>query len=346
MQRPTFVASDAPLRYELTSANGRFDIVSVPLPEIPLTSDQVEVRIIAVSLNYRDLLVVDGVYPGVSEGLSPLSDAAGIVTAVGDGVTRWKVGDRVSPTFMPAWSEGPFARHHRASALGGEADGVLSQRLVIGEHALVAIPDSLEFAEAAALPCAGVTAWHALVERGGFGKGKTLLVQGTGGVALFGLQIAKALGGRVILTSSSDAKIERARALGADETINYRTHPEWHEQALELTNGGGVDHILELGGPDTFASSIACLAPGGVISQIGVLTGFGSQPLLGPVQGLNAEIHGVTVGSRQHYEALAAFIDLHQIRPVIDARFPVSQISEAFDLMRGGGHFGKIIVEL
>jgi len=347
MQHPHRLAMpSAPVRYELAGSSGRYEIRSAPLAEVQLGPDQVEIRVVAVSLNYRDLLVVDGAYPGVSAGLSPLSDAAGIVTAVGDAVTRWRVGDRVSPTFMPTWSDGPFARHHRASALGGETDGVLSERLVMSEQALVAIPESLDFAEAATLPCAGVTAWHALVARGNLSHGKTLLVQGTGGVSLFGLQIAKALGARVILTSSSDAKIERARALGADETINYRTHPTWHEQALSLTDGEGVDHVLELGGPDTYASSIASLAAGGVVSQIGVLTGFGAQPLLGPIQGLNADIHGITVGSRRHFEELAAFIDLHRIKPVIDARFPVAKISEAFDLMRAGGHFGKIVVEL
>jgi NADPH:quinone reductase-like Zn-dependent oxidoreductase len=306
---------------------------------------QVLIRVAAASLNYRDLLTLQDT-AGNREGLVPLSDAAGTVLAVGAGVTRWKAGDRVSPGFFPAWRDGAFSPAVLAQALGGgQTDGVLSQHIVADEAALVAVPEHLSLAEAATLPCAGVTAWHALFERGALQPGETVLVQGTGGVALFGLQLAVAQGARVIVTSSSDDKLARARELGAWKTINYRTQPSWEQAALDHTQGRGVDHVLELGGPDTYERSIAAIAFGGRIAQIGVLSGFVSRPNLVPLQFKNASIHGICVGSVAMYERLNAFVARHGIHPVIDQRFAFDDAPAAYERLKSAGHFGKLVID-
>jgi NADPH:quinone reductase-like Zn-dependent oxidoreductase len=300
----------------------------------------------AASLNYRDLLVLLDAKSS-REGLIPLSDGAGIVMAVGAEVSRWKAGDRVSPSFFSDWRGGAFSAAYLARALGGgQTDGVLSGTIVSDEGSLVAVAEHLTLAEAATLPCAGVTAWHALFERGALQPGETVLVQGTGGVALFGLQLAHAHGARVIVTSSSDAKLERARALGAWQTINYRARPDWEKVALDITGGKGVDHILELGGPDTYERSIAAIAPGGRIAQIGVLTGFTSRPNIVPLQYKNASIDGICVGSGEHFERLNRFLVAHQIHPVIDQHFGFDEVPAAYERMRSAGHFGKLVIEL
>lgn len=307
---------------------------------------QVLVQIAAASLNYRDLLTLQDT-AGNRAGLVPLSDGAGTVLALGSGVTRWKVGDRVSPGFFPAWHDGAFSPAVLAQALGGgQTDGVLSQHIVADEAALVAVPEHLSLAEAATLPCAGVTAWHALFERGALQAGETVLVQGTGGVALFGLQLAVAQGARVIVTSSSDDKLARARALGAWKTINYRKQPAWEQAALDHTQGLGVDHILELGGPDTYERSIAAIAPGGRIAQIGVLSGFVSRPNLVPLQFKNASIHGICVGSVAMYERLNAFVARHGIHPVIDQSFAFDDVPAAYERLQSAAHFGKLVITL
>jgi NADPH:quinone reductase-like Zn-dependent oxidoreductase len=317
---------------------------TTPVPELAPT--QILIDIQAASLNYRDLLNIGDV-DGTRDGLTPLSDAAGVVSAVGSSVTRWKIGDRVSPNFFPAWLGGAFSPVHLSNALGGgQTDGVLSDYVVVDQAAAVAIPDHLSFVEAATLPCAGVTAWHALFERGNLQAGDTVLVQGTGGVALFGLQLALAQGARVIVTSSSDAKLERAASLGAWKTINYKNQPDWDQAALALTDGKGVDHILELGGPDTYDRSIAAIAPSGQIAQIGVLSGFGSQPNLTPLQFKNARINGICVGSVEHFERLNSFIAKHEIHPVVDEIFAFADAAGAYDRLRSAGHFGKIAISL
>ncbi len=317
---------------------------TTPVPELAPT--QILIAIRAASLNYRDLLNIGDV-DGTRHGLTPLSDAAGVIAAIGSSVTRWNVGDRVSPNFFPAWLGGAFSPAHLSNALGGgQTDGVLSDYVVVDQAATVAIPDHLGFVEAATLPCAGVTAWHALFERGNLQAGEAVLVQGTGGVALFGLQLAVAQGARVIVTSSSDAKLERAAALGAWKTINYKTQPDWDQAVMALTDGKGVDHILELGGPDTYDRSIAAIAPGGRIAQIGVLSGFGSQPNLTPLQFKNASVNGICVGSVEHFERLNSFIANHQIRPVVDEVFAFDDTAEAYDRLRSAGHFGKIAINL
>ncbi len=334
------------IRYTLARTGDQLSLtpgmVAVPI----LAPNQILIKVKAASLNYRDLLNI-GDFDGTRDGLIPLSDAAGIVDAVGGAVTRWKVGDRVSPNFFPAWHGGNFSPAHLSNALGGgQTDGVLAAFIAIEESAVVGVPEHLSFIEAATLPCAGVTAWHALFERGKLRAGETVLVQGTGGVALFGLQLAVAQGARVIVTSSSDAKLDRARALGAWKTINYVNEPEWDRAAQLLTDGRGVDHILELGGPDTYDRSISAIAPGGQIAQIGVLSGFGSQPNLTPLQFKNATINGVCVGSVEHYERLNAFVSEHAIRPVIDATFAFDDAFQAYETLRSANHFGKLAIAL
>lgn len=330
--------------YALIHEGSSLKLKQVTTPVSELAPTQILINVHAVSLNYRDLLNL-GDADGTRDGLTPLSDATGVVAAIGSSVTRWKIGDRVSPNFFPAWLGGKFSPAHLSNALGGgQTDGVLGEYVVIDQAAAVAIPDHLSFVEAATLPCAGVTAWHALFERGQLQAGDTVLVQGTGGVALFGLQLAAAQGARVIVTSSSDAKLERATALGAWQTINYKTRPDWDQAALALTDGQGVDHILELGGPDTYDRSIAAIAPGGQIAQIGVLSGFGSQPNVTPLQFKNASINGICVGSVEHYERLTSFVDDHKILPIVDKVFAFDEVPLAYENLRAAGHFGKIAI--
>jgi NADPH:quinone reductase-like Zn-dependent oxidoreductase len=332
--------------YALVRGHSRFSLAqrNRELPE--LLPQQILIRIKAVSLNYRDLLTF-GDPEGSKDGLIPLSDAAGEVVAVGDKVQSWRLGDRVSPGFFPAWADGVFSQVDLTNALGGgQTDGVLSEYVIADETAVVAIPVHLSFAEAAALPCAGVTAWHALFERGGLQREQTVLVQGTGGVALSGLQFASAIGAKVIVISSSDEKLERAAELGAWQTINYDSHPDWDRVALELTGGQGVDHILELGGPATYDRSIAAIAPGGQIAQIGVLSGFGSRPDMTPLQFKNAAVNGICVGSIAHYANLNRFLAKHAIHPIIDADFPFADAGLAYDALRSAGHFGKITISV
>lgn len=306
---------------------------------------QVLIGMAAASLNYRDLLTLHDTTAN-REGVIPLSDGAGTVLAVGAGVRHWQVGDRVSPGFFPAWRDGRFTPAALAQALGGgQTDGVLSQQVVADEGAVVAVPGHLSLAEAATLPCAGVTAWHALFERGALQAGDTVLVQGTGGVALFGLQLAVAHGARVIVTSSSDEKLARARTLGAWQTVNYRQQPDWAQAVLAHTDGRGVDHILELGGPDTYPQSITAIAFGGRIAQIGVLSGFVPQPNLLPLQFKNASIHGICVGSIAMYERLNAFVARHGIHPVIDQRFGFDDAPAAIAQLRSAEHVGKLVIE-
>ncbi|QLI82519.1 NAD(P)-dependent alcohol dehydrogenase [Chitinibacter fontanus] len=334
--------------YQLQRNNNTFQLQQVPSQQPALAADQVLIRVGAMSLNYRDLLILRNAGQDTVDGQIPLSDAAGTVIAIGSKVQRWQVGDRVAPNFFPQWQDGKYqTQHYSHGALGGaNLAGVLAEHIVASEDAIVAIPAHLSLQEAAALPCAAVTAWHALFERGQLQAGETVLIQGTGGVALFALQLAAAQGAKVIITSSSDEKLARAKALGAWETINYRAQPNWDEVALALTGGMGVDHILELGGPETYARSINALASGGHIHQIGVLTGFGPTPNLWPLQFKNAHINGILVGSVAHFNALNAFLSQHQIRPVIDQEFAYAQASEAFDYLASAQHFGKIVINV
>lgn len=313
----------------------------------PIGPCDVLVRIEAVSLNYRDLLVSRGQLGKVRDGLVPLSDGAGRVVATGAEVTRWRDGDRVAPIFYRDWTGGPYREAYGGSGLGGgDTDGVLADLIALPQESLVRVPDALSLEEAATLPCAALTAWQALVVRGRISAGDTLLVQGTGGVALFGLQIATALGARVIVLSSSDEKRERATRLGAWATINYRATPAWDDEVRELTDGIGVSHLLELGGPDTFDRSLRALAAGGHIAQIGVFTGFGPQSNLMRLQFINADINGINVGSGEHFSAMNDFITAHGIKPVIDKSFAFDEAEAAYEHLASGRHFGKVLITL
>ena len=320
------------------------EVVEMPTPDPG--PGQVLVRIRAASLNYRDYMTVVGLYAGPARsGLVPLSDGAGEVAALGAGATRFAIGDRVCPTFCPDWIAGPLTEAVTTRALGGTLDGVLADYVVVPEAALVAIPAHLSFEEAATLPCAAVTAWHSLVEVGGVKAGDTVLVQGTGGVSVFALQFAKVLGARVIGTSSSDAKLAKAKSLGLDEAINYRTTPEWQDVARALTGGVGVDHVVEVGGAGTLQRSIQAVRMGGSIGVIGVLTGKAE---IDPTAILRRRVglRGIYVGSRAMFEAMNRAIALHEIRPVVDRVFAFAEAKEAWRHMEGAGHFGKIVVRV
>ena len=347
MTRAAVSQSDTHRAYRLapTDSGSRLDQVEDVAPA-PGPGD-VLLRVEAASLNYRDLLVLRGQLGAVREGLIPLSDGAGRVVATGKNVTRWREGDRVAPIFYRDWVAGPYREAYGPAALGGgDTDGVLADLITVPEASLVRIPDELSVEEAATLPCAALTAWQALVVRGGIAAGDTLLVQGTGGVALFGLQIASAVGARTIVLSSSDEKRERAEALGAFATVNYRTTPDWDVAVRKLTDGLGVSHILELGGPDTFDRSLRALAAWGRIAQIGVFTGFGPRSNLIRLQLINGTIDGINVGSAEQFEAMNAFLVEHRIKPVIDRSFAFEEAEAAYDELASGRHFGKLVIRL
>ncbi|MEX2580508.1 MAG: NAD(P)-dependent alcohol dehydrogenase [Verrucomicrobiales bacterium] len=310
---------------------------------------EVLVRVEACSLNYRDLLVKSGQSASGGDGeVVPLSDGAGIVAAVGDGVDAWKEGDRVAMTFFRDWESGRFDMRHHKAARGGSCDGVLSESVVAPANSLVAVPKHLSTAEAATLPCAAVTAWHGLMERRRpVGAGDTVLCLGTGGVSIFALQIAKAAGARIIVTSSSNEKLERARELGANEVVNYRETSDWDEAIFELTGKRGVDHVVEVGGPGTLERSMKSVAAGGSISLIGVLTGFSPPDAsLFPLVARNVDLQGIYVGSRAMFERLNAFLAEHAIRPVVDRKFAFDDAPSAYAYLESARHLGKIVVEL
>jgi len=301
-----------------------------------------------VSLNYRDLITLDAQRPGnLPPPMIPCSDGAGEVVAVGAGVSRFRVGDRVAGTFFRDWLSGPFDLAHHKTALGGSLHGVLCEFVSLPEHAFVPIPAHLSFDEAATLPCAAITAWQALFTRGGMRAGATVLALGTGGVSTFALQLAAAAGARVIVTSSSDEKLERARTLGAWATVNYKTTPDWDKEVWRLADKRGVDHVVEVGGPGTLGKSMNCVAAGGQIALIGVLTGFAPPDAsLFPLTARNARLDGIYVGSRADFEALNVFLAEHEIHPVIDRTFPFDEARDAFAHLRSGAHFGKVVISI
>jgi NADPH:quinone reductase-like Zn-dependent oxidoreductase len=310
---------------------------------------EVAVRIRAASLNYRDLLVRAGKSAsGGSDPVVPLSDGAGEIVALGEGVTDWQSGDRVALTFFPDWLSGPFRMSYHAAARGGSCDGVLSEVVIAPAHSLVAAPASMSFAEAATLPCAALTAWHALMERGcPLAAGETVLCLGTGGVSIFALQIAKAAGARVILTSSSHEKLARAREWGADETIHYLETPDWDREVMRITEKRGVDRVVEVGGPGTIERSMNSVAAGGIVSLIGVLTGFDPpQASLFTLVKKNAELHGIYVGNREMFVRMNDFFEQHAIRPVINRTFSFEETTAAYAHLEGASHFGKVVVEV
>jgi NADPH:quinone reductase-like Zn-dependent oxidoreductase len=307
--------------------------------------NQVLVEMRAASLNYRDTLVIRGGYgPRVKVPLVPVSDGAGVVAAVGEGVGRVRVGDRVAPVLFQSWIGGPPTPEKFHATLGGPLDGVLSRHMCLNEQGISRVPGHLSDEEAACLPCAALTAWSALITQGRIGPGDTVLVQGTGGVALFAMQFAKMAGARVIITSSRDDKLARARQLGADETINYRTTPEWDKATKDLTAGEGCDHVVELGGAGTLERSIRATRIGGTISLIGVLSGAKAEASLPLVVMRNLRLQGVTVGSRDGFEDMCRAIGRHGLKPVVDRVFDFDDVPAAFAHLEGGHHMGKVCI--
>jgi NADPH:quinone reductase-like Zn-dependent oxidoreductase len=304
---------------------------------------QVLVRVKAVSLNYRDLMVAKGQYnPRMPLPRVPCSDCAGDVVAVGPGVTSAKVGNRVCGTFMPAWTDGDLTEAATASALGGAVDGVLAERVLLPDTGVVPVPGHLSYEEAATLPCAAVTAWHALTV--GFDPaGKTILLQGTGGVSIFALQFAKALGAKVLITSGSDEKLGRALTMGADAGTNYRTNADWDKWAREQTGGRGVDLVVEVGGAGTLERSIKAARHAGRIALIGVLSAGGGVNPIGILMRA-VTVQGIYVGSREMFRAMTRVIERDRIRPVIDRVFPFADAPAAFRHLEAAGHFGKVVI--
>lgn len=308
---------------------------------------QVLVRIRAVSLNFRDYMNVLGIR-GVTGPVPriPCSDGAGEVLAVGAGVSAWQPGDRVVIPFMPSWLDGPFSQRHAAAALGGAVDGVLREQIVVQADSLVRLPDTLDFAQAATFPCAAVTAWDALRVRGALLPGSSVLIQGSGGVSVFALQIAKTLGARVLAITSSDTKAARLRELGADATLNYRQTPDWAPWVLEQTGGLGVDHVVEIGGPDTLNRSLQAARFGGHIALIGVLTGTAGEIQTVQILRKGIRLDGIYVGSRAMLADVIDFYAASGLRPVIDSVFPFEDAPKALRHLESGSHFGKIVITL
>jgi NADPH:quinone reductase-like Zn-dependent oxidoreductase len=316
--------------------------------DVPVTGrGQVLVRIRAVSLNYRDILLVTGRYgvATVRPDLIPVSDGAGEVVSVGEGVTKWKAGDRVAGIFAQSWHGGAQVDDAWATALGGAIDGMLAEYVVLDAEGLVRLPAHLSFEEGATLPCAAVTAWNALYALKQVRAGETVLALGTGGVSVFAAQFAKAAGARVIVTSSSDDKLARARELGVHDTINYRSTPEWHEEVRRLTDGRGVNHVIEIGGPGTISRSIASVHPGGIVSLIGMLAqGEKIDPM--PILQTGAVVRGVYTGSREIFEEMNRAIVQHELRPVIDRVFDFAEAKSALQTLDTASHFGKIVIRV
>ncbi|MBI1347954.1 zinc-binding dehydrogenase [bacterium] len=308
---------------------------------------EVLVRVHAVSLNYRDLINLRNTAGRNVTGRIPASDGAGVVVACGPGVSNWTPGDRVCGSFFQTWESGPFEVRHHQHDLGGTIDGMLAEHVLLSATGMVRIPDYLSDAEAATLPCAAVTAWQSLFVRGQLQRDATVLALGTGGVSVFVLQLATAAGARVIITSSRDEKLVRARELGAWQTINYSATPDWEKEVWQMTGHQGVDHVMEVGGPGTLEKSLKSVSASGQIALIGVLTGFGAPSCsLFPLVAKNARFDGIYVGSRTDFEHLMAFMTTHQIHPVIDREFSFAETPAAYEYLASGDHFGKIVIRV
>ncbi len=307
---------------------------------------QVLLRMCASSINYRDPIVPERAYGSQSGDLPliPVSDGVGEVIEVGAGVTRVKVGDRACPAYFQTWISGEPNANRLTQSLGGPLDGTMAEMMCLSQEGVVKVPEYLTDLEASTLPCAALTAWSALVECGRIRPGEQLLIQGSGGVALFALQFAKMLGAHVTVISSTDAKIERLRAMGADETINYTHTPEWGKAARMLTDGRGFDHILEVGGEKTLPQSLRCIRPGGTLSMIGILSGSAMSTSLGLIITRQVRLQGITVGHRDGLEAMLRAMSQHQIRPVIDKVFAFEELKESFNYLKTGQQFGKICI--
>jgi len=334
--------------YQLPKGGAGIDaLVEIERPDPKPAYRQILVKVKACSLNFRDLAIARGSYRmPVRENVIPLSDGAGEVVEIGPGVTKFKVGDRVAGNFFQRWSGGePAADVHR-SALGGGIDGMLADYAVLEEDGAVKIPSHLSLEESATLPCAAVTVWNAMIEHAKLKAGDTLLLQGTGGVSIFGLQFAHAMGIRAIITSSSDEKLKRAKELGAALGINYKNTPDWEKAAMEFTGGIGVDHVVEVGGATTLARSFGAIRVGGRVTLIGGLSGGATELNPGLIFARRANVQGISVGSTQMFEAMNRAIEFKALRPVIDKVFAFSDAQAAYRHMAAGAHFGKIVIRL
>jgi NADPH:quinone reductase-like Zn-dependent oxidoreductase len=331
--------------YELQPREGLDALTLVERPAPALGPTDVRVRVRAVSLNFRDLNVAKSARKRKAP-IVPASDGAGEVIEVGAAVTRHAAGDRVAAAFFPTWIDGPLSDYHHARALGGGQDGMLAEEVVLPEASWLRLPARLSFEAAATLPCAGVTAYHALFEAAHLRAGDVVVVQGTGGVSMFGLQLAKAAGARVIVTSSSAAKRDRALALGADHVIDYKADPAWGDTARTWTGGRGADIVVEVGGPGTFDQSIAALRYGGTMSLLGVLTGLRGEVNTYGVFHKALRIAGVYVGSVAMFEGLLRALEASRIEPIIDRTFGFGEVKDAYAHLASGAHFGKVVVRV
>lgn len=332
--------------YQIQNHAGFDALTIVERPAPKPGAGQVLVRVRAVSLNYRDLIIVESNRANSNSHIIPISDGAGEVVEIADGVTRVKVGDRVAGTFFQDWVSGSISTNVMKSAMGGEIDGMLAEYVTLNQNGVVLLPNHLTYEEGATLPCAAVTAWHALIAKGNLKAGETILILGTGGVSILALQFAKLHGARVVVTSSSDEKLERAKELGADDTINYKTTPNWEETVYHLTDSVGVDHVVEVGGAGTLQKSIKAVRYGGRISLIGVLSGFGGEINPQSLLAKSITLQGIYVGSREMFEAMNRAIAHHQLKPIIDRTFLFSETKAAYQYLKSGAHFGKVVIQL
>jgi len=340
--------TDTIRQYQFEPASSGYQIVMREVPQPTAGDHEVLVRVRAVSLNRRDLNMLHNDYGDDTSyaGGIPLSDGAGEVIAVGKGVSRFKVGDRVAGIFFEKWLDGAPSEEALVSDRGGNAGGMLSEVIVTHEDGLVSIPEHLSYEEAATLPCAAVTAWVGLFKRGRTEPGQYVLLEGTGGVSVFGLIFSSAFGAKSIVTSSQDHKLERAMAMGATGTVNYRANPDWQLNVREISRGHGVDQVLDVGGRDTLAKALETLAYGGHIALIGGLSGYGSDLPTDAIMWINATVSGVYVGSRADFEAMNDFISRHAIRPLIDRVFEFEEAPAAYEYMENGDFMGKIVIRL
>lgn len=334
------------LAWEIVSGDG-VDALKLNKHETPIPGPgQVRVRINASSINYRDLITIEGAgarklpFPTI-----PNSDGAGVVTAVGEGV-KLQEGDRVTSCFFEDWAAGDITAPVMTSALGGARQGVLAEEVVLPERGVIPTPTGLTDEEAATLPCAALTAWHALTLPRPVKAGETVLLLGTGGVSVFAQQFCSIMGARTIVTSSSDDKLEKMKALGASEIINYQTNPEWDAIVLELTGGSGVDRVVEVGGPGTFDRSVNAVRVGGIIGLIGVLTGVSGTTNPTPIMAKSVTVKGIYVGSRAMFADMNRAIETHKLKPVIDQIFDFKDARSAYHTMRGAKHFGKLVIKM
>jgi NADPH:quinone reductase-like Zn-dependent oxidoreductase len=330
----------------LSQPAGLDQLKQVEWPDTPPPrSGEITVRLRASSLNFHDLAVVTGKLP-TQDGRIPLSDAAGDIVAIGGDVTALAIGDLVVSLFFPDWLEGDPETGALSQVPGDGINGYAREFVTVPHSWFTNAPIGYSAAQAATLTCAGLTAWRALVVNGNLKAGQSVLVMGSGGVSVFALQFAKAFGARVIATSSNDAKLERLSALGADELINYRSDPKWGKKVLELTEGNGVDHVVEVGGSGTLGQSVIAAKNGGHIALVGVLAGYGGPINTALIMSKQVCIQGLTVGSRTHQLDMINAIDANNIVPVIDRHFPFEALSDAFRYQESGGHFGKIVIDI